>query len=156
MIRQRGMIGTPSACQWRRIQFHLNISQYIVALLQVCLSQQFVGVYCIMDCVQEFLRRGFPSGKTFCACSYNELIHIHDCPQVVFSDESRFILWYCDVHIHVICYSCECHLLKSTLSIIQRHTGRMPSVIIWSYIGYHGKSQLLIFVGKLNNNCYIT
>ena len=76
-----------------------------------------------------------------------------DWQHVVFSDESRFNLWYHDGRIRVRRYAGERHLPEC---IIERHSGRTPGVMVWGAIVYHGRSQLLRIVGNLNSNRYIS
>lgn len=76
-----------------------------------------------------------------------------DWQHVVFSDESRFNLWYHDGRIRVRRYAGERHLPEC---IIERHSGRTPGVMVWGAIAYHGRSQLLRIVGNLNSNRYIS
>ncbi|KFM65888.1 Transposable element Tc1 transposase, partial [Stegodyphus mimosarum] len=75
-----------------------------------------------------------------------------DWQHVVFSDESRFNLWYHDGRIRVRRYAGERHLPEC---IIERHSGRTPGVMVWGAIAYHRRSQLLRIVGNLNSNRYI-
>lgn len=75
-----------------------------------------------------------------------------DWQQVVFSDESRFNLWYHDGRIRVRRYAGERHIPEC---IIERHSGRTPGVMVWGAIAYHGRSQLLRIVGNLNSTRYI-
>ncbi|KFM70162.1 Transposable element Tcb1 transposase, partial [Stegodyphus mimosarum] len=75
-----------------------------------------------------------------------------DWQHVVFSDESRFNLWYHDGRIRVRRYAGERHLPEC---IIERHSGRTPGVMVWGTIAYHRRSQLLRIVGNLNSNRYI-
>ncbi|GFW81752.1 transposable element Tcb1 transposase [Trichonephila clavipes] len=63
-----------------------------------------------------------------------------DWHQVVFSDESRFLLWNHDGRIRVKRYAGECCLPKC---VIECHSGLTPVVIVWSAISYHGRSNLL-------------
>ena len=70
-----------------------------------------------------------------------------DWQHVVFSDESRFNLWYHDDRIHVRRYAGERHLPEC---IIER-----PELWSGAPIAYHGRSQLLRIVGNLNSNRYI-
>ncbi|GFY04972.1 transposable element Tc1 transposase [Trichonephila clavipes] len=39
--------------------------------------------------------------------------------------------------------------------IIERHSRRIPGVMVWGAIAYHGRSQLLRIVGNLNSTRYI-
>ncbi|GFX13744.1 transposable element Tcb2 transposase [Trichonephila clavipes] len=75
-----------------------------------------------------------------------------DWQQVVFSDESRFNLWHHDGRIRVRRYAGERHIPES---IIERHSGRTPGVMVWDAIAYHGRTQLLRIVGNLNSTRYI-
>nr|XP_042912780.1 uncharacterized protein LOC122272833 [Parasteatoda tepidariorum] len=60
-----------------------------------------------------------------------------DWQRVVFSDESRFNLWYHDGRIRVRRYAGERHLLEC---IIESHSGRTRGVMVWGAIAYHGRS----------------
>ena len=59
---------------------------------------------------------------------------------------------YNDGHIRVRCYAGERNLRAC---ILQRHTGPMPSVMVWRAIGYNMQSRLLHIKGNLNSNHYI-
>ncbi|GFX82393.1 transposable element Tcb1 transposase [Trichonephila clavipes] len=75
-----------------------------------------------------------------------------DWQQVIFFDKSRFNLWHHDGRISVRRYAGERHIPES---IIERHSGRTPGVMVWRAISYHGRSQLLRIVGNLNSIRYI-
>ncbi|GFW93517.1 transposable element Tcb1 transposase [Trichonephila clavipes] len=61
-------------------------------------------------------------------------------PTEVSVDESRFNLWEHDDRIRIRRYAGECCL---TESVIKRHSGLTPGVMIWGAISYHGRSHLL-------------
>ncbi|GFV06776.1 transposable element Tcb2 transposase [Trichonephila clavipes] len=63
-----------------------------------------------------------------------------DWQQVFYSDESLFNLWHHDGRIRVRRYAAERHIPES---IIERHSGRTPGVMVWGAVGYHGRSQLI-------------
>ncbi|PRD36012.1 UNVERIFIED_CONTAM: hypothetical protein NCL1_09909 [Trichonephila clavipes] len=69
--------------------------------------------------------------------------------QVVFSDESRFNLWYHEGRIRVRSYAGECCLLEC---VIERLSGLTPRVMVWGAISYHGRFNLLRIEGNLNRN----
>ncbi|GFV14189.1 transposable element Tc1 transposase [Trichonephila clavipes] len=58
-----------------------------------------------------------------------------DWQQVIFSDKSRFNLWYHDGRTRVRLYAGE---LRIPECIIERHSGRTPGVMVWGAIAYHG------------------
>ena len=69
------------------------------------------------------------------------------------SDESCFNLWYDDGRIRVRRCAGERHLPDF---IIEHDSGRIPGVMVWDAIAYHGRSQLLRIMGNLNSNRYIS
>ena len=71
---------------------------------------------------------------------------------VVFSDESRFNMYYNDGRIRVRRYAGERNLRAC---ILQWHRGQTPSVIVWGAIGYNTRSLLLFIEGNLYSNRYI-
>ncbi|GFT34490.1 transposable element Tc1 transposase [Trichonephila clavipes] len=75
-----------------------------------------------------------------------------DWHQVVFSDESRFNLWSHYGRIRVRRYAGERCL---TESVIERHSGLTPGVIVWSAISYHGRFNLIRIEGNLKRNRYV-
>lgn len=58
--------------------------QTVVALLEICycLLQQFVSVFCTMDCMPGFLYTGYPLRKTTGTCGYNEVVDIDPVVQI--------------------------------------------------------------------------
>jgi hypothetical protein len=48
------------------------------------------------------------------------------------------------------------YVLDATMvyAIVEHYNGQMPSVMVWTDIGYHMRSCLLCFEGNLNSNCY--
>lgn len=75
-----------------------------------------------------------------------------DWHQIVFSDESRFNLDYNDGRIRVRRYCDERH---HPACIVERHTTRTVSVMVWGAISYQRRSRLLRIEGTLNSDRYI-
>ena len=56
--------------------------------------------------------------------------------QVVFSNESCFNLWVCHGRVHIIRYAGQYFLPDC---IMERHSGRINGVKVWSVISYYGR-----------------
>ncbi|GFV36940.1 uncharacterized protein TNCV_4545281 [Trichonephila clavipes] len=93
-------------------------------------SRQFADVCCTVDCVQGFIRTGFPSRQIIDGCVCNGLMNSEPGGLIgnkFFSDESRFNLWNHDGRLCVRCCAGERCLLGC---IIERH--RVSSMSIYS------------------------
>ncbi|GFY01134.1 transposable element Tcb2 transposase [Trichonephila clavipes] len=75
-----------------------------------------------------------------------------DWHQVVFSDESRFILWDHDGRIRGRRYAGERCLPEC---VIERHNCLTPGVMVWGAISCQRQSNLVRIEGNLNSNRYV-
>lgn len=89
----------------------------------------------------------YPSLQWPCECHYC----CAEWENLGFSNESCFNLSYNDGHVHVRCYLCKQNCRDF---IIEWHRGKIPSLMIWSAMGYNIWSCLLDNHWHLKN-CYI-
>ncbi|GFS76119.1 transposable element Tcb1 transposase [Trichonephila clavipes] len=73
--------------------------------------------------------------------------------EVVFTDESRICLQYHDGWIRVWRHRGERRLNSS---VINRHTGPAPGIMVWGGIGYHSRTPLVLIDGTLKGQRYIS
>ncbi|GFY15672.1 transposable element Tcb1 transposase [Trichonephila clavipes] len=73
--------------------------------------------------------------------------------EVVFTEESRICLQHHDGQIRVRRHSGE-RMLNS--SVMCRHTGPAPGIMVWGGIGYHSRTPLVCIAGTLNSQRYIS
>ncbi|GFX70635.1 transposable element Tcb1 transposase [Trichonephila clavipes] len=73
--------------------------------------------------------------------------------EVAFTDESHICLQHHDGQIRVWTHHGE-RMLNS--SIMHRHTGPAPGIMVWGGIGYHSRTPLVGIAGTLNSQCYIS
>ncbi|GFY32981.1 transposable element Tcb1 transposase [Trichonephila clavipes] len=90
------------------------------------------------------LRRQWCDERRMWATEWNE---------VVFTDESRICLQYHDRRIRVRRHRGD-KMLKS--SVIHRHSGPAPGIMVWGSIGYHSRTPLVRIAGTLNSQRYIS
>ncbi|GFY27336.1 transposable element Tcb1 transposase [Trichonephila clavipes] len=73
--------------------------------------------------------------------------------EAVFTDESRICLQHHDGRIRVWRHRGE-RMLNS--SVMHRHTGPAPGIMVWDGIGYHSRTPLVLIAGTLNSHRYIS
>ncbi|GFV62251.1 transposable element Tcb1 transposase [Trichonephila clavipes] len=73
--------------------------------------------------------------------------------EVVFTDESRISLQHHDGRIRVWRHRGE-RMLNSC--VMHHHTGPAPGILVWGDIVYHSRTPLVLIVGILNSQRYIS
>ncbi|GFT81661.1 transposable element Tcb2 transposase [Trichonephila clavipes] len=80
------------------------------------------------------------------------MLNVTEWQNVVFSDESRFLLETDDNHVRV--WRCPGERYNSPLTVL-RHTARTDSVMVWKAIAYHSRSTLIVMRGNLTGHSYV-
>ncbi|GFT28555.1 transposable element Tc3 transposase [Trichonephila clavipes] len=78
---------------------------------------------------------------------------VADWNEVVFTDESRICLQHHDGRFRVWRHRAE-RMLNS--SVMHRHTGPAPGVMVWGGIGYHSRTPLVRIASTSDSQCYIS
>ena len=125
----------------------------VLQQVRTCLLQQFVslsaGLVACMSLCRLPLSRDHQCLKLQCT---HEGHHWRaEWQNVMFLDESGFNMFYNDGCIIVRRYTDQLNLRAC---ILQQHRGPMPSVMVWSAIGYNIRFRLLRIQGNLNNIRY--
>ena len=90
------------------------------------------------------LHRQWCDGKKMWTAEWNE---------VLFTDESRFSLYYHDGRIQVWGHR-KVRMQRSC--IIHCHTGPPPDIMVWGGIGFPSRTSLVRITGTLNSKRYIS
>lgn len=132
ILSQHRMTDTSSARQWR------TVDRTFRALLQMCrcLLQKFVSVCCTVDRIQEFHCIGFPSFKPIGGCNYSGLVDMDTGVPIGYNLSFPKNTVLIDGRIHVRRWTDERQLPDC---VIERDTGRSPSVLVWGAVWYHGQ-----------------
>ncbi|GFU82354.1 transposable element Tcb1 transposase [Trichonephila clavipes] len=72
--------------------------------------------------------------------------------EVLFTDDSRICLQHHDGRIRVW-RPCGARMMNNC--VMHRHTGTAPGIMLWSGIGYHTRTLLVLICGTLNSERYI-
>ncbi|GFX41778.1 transposable element Tcb2 transposase [Trichonephila clavipes] len=78
--------------------------------------------------------------------------NVTDWQKVVFSDESRFVLWTDDNRVRVWRRPGKRY---NSLQTVLRHTARNAGVMVWEVIAYDSRSTLIVMRGTLTGQCYV-
>ncbi|GFU47853.1 transposable element Tcb1 transposase [Trichonephila clavipes] len=79
-------------------------------------------------------------------CEARSMWNVTDWQKVVFSDESRFVLWTDDNPVRV----------SGTIPhTVLRHTTRTAGVMVWGAIAYDSRSTLIVMRGTLTGQRYV-
>ncbi|GFX41752.1 transposable element Tc1 transposase [Trichonephila clavipes] len=85
-------------------------------------------------------------------CQARSMWNVTDWQKVVFSDESRFVLWTDDNRVRVWRRPGERYNFPYT---VIRHTGRTAGVMVWGVIAYDSRSTLIVMRGTLTDQRYV-
>ncbi|GFV43465.1 transposable element Tcb2 transposase [Trichonephila clavipes] len=85
-------------------------------------------------------------------CQASSMWNVTDWQNVVFNDESRFVLGTDDNCVRVWRHPGERYNSPHT---VLRHTARTPGVIVWWAIAYDSRSTLIVMRGTLMGDCYV-
>ncbi|GFU48856.1 transposable element Tc1 transposase [Trichonephila clavipes] len=85
-------------------------------------------------------------------CQARSMWNVTDWQKVVFSDESRFVLWTDDYRVRVWRPPGERYNSPHT---VLRHTARTAGVMVWGTIAYDSRSTLIVMRGTLTDQRYV-
>ncbi|GFV03840.1 transposable element Tc1 transposase [Trichonephila clavipes] len=85
-------------------------------------------------------------------CQARSMWNVTDWQTVVFSDESRFVLWTDDNRVRVRRRPGKRHNSPHT---VQRHTARTAGVMVWRIIVHDSRSTLIGMCGTLTGQRYV-